>query len=99
MNPVLLSAMLPGMGHLSMGKKALGMLFLISSITFVGLGLFMFIKGYLAYLDLAVNFDPNAALPKPGEVIKIKEMIILFATAIVIHFTSIIHTIHLTKKV
>ena len=96
--PVMASVFFPGMGQIALGKKAMGIFYLVTTFTALAIGIFLLINGYLSYLDTIVNFDPNAETPDIIKVMHVKKLAVAIVTALFIHLTSIIHTIVLVSK-
>jgi len=92
-NPLIASALIPGLGQISMGDRAIGFLFLIGALSSLGFALYLFVAGYIAYIDFALNLDPDTPMPSISVMMRLKEMISYFAIAIIIHGSSIIHAL------
>jgi hypothetical protein len=98
-SPVMASVFLPGMGQILLGKKKIGLMFLISTLTAIAVGIILLISGYLSYLDTIIDFGPNAEMPDIKEVMHLKQLIGAIVTAVIIHISSIIHTIFLESRI
>lgn len=88
------SVILPGLGQIFMGFKALGRTMMGGALGFFAYGIFSFIKGYIGYMDLVLDFDPNAPILNVWETMNLTTVIVCFAVAIVIHASSIIHAVY-----
>ena len=96
--PVMASVFVPGMGHISMGKKAIGFGYLIITLSVLGYGIYLFINGYLSYLDTMIAFEPNSNPPDLKEVMRLKELVASVLIALTIHAISIFHVIYAVSK-
>ncbi len=96
--PILASVVLPGLGQIFMGFKALGRSMMGGALGFFLFGVFKFIKGYIGYMDLVLDFDPNAPTPDVWGTMNLTTIIVCFASAIIIHGASIIHSVYHTEK-
>ena len=93
LGPVMTSVILPGMGQFALGKRGLGIMFMIGSLGSFAVALYFFITGYIGYFDLAINIDPNAAPPDIREIMNLREIIIFVVSAVALHLASIIHAV------
>ena len=90
--PVIVSIILPGLGQMAMGKKALGLSFMLSALSSVGVVLYLFVTGYLRYMDIVLSLDLAVQEPpNVWEVMHIKEIFIFFGITIFVYLASIIH--------
>lgn len=96
--PVMASVFVPGMGQISLGKKTIGISFLIITLSVMGYGVFLFINGYLSYLDTIIGFEPNSNPPDLMKVMRLKELVASVLIALTVHAISIFHTIYLVSK-
>lgn len=98
LGPVIVSVILPGLGQFAMGMKKLGATFMGGALGLIVFGLFKFVTGYMAYMDMVLGMDPNVQLPDPWAVMHLRAILFSFASAIVIHGISIGHAIYYSKK-
>lgn len=96
--PILASVILPGLGQIFMGFKALGRSMMGGALGFFTFGFYSFIRGYIAYMDLVLDFEPNAPTPDVWQTMHLTTVIVCFACAIVIHGVSIIHAVYHNEK-
>ena len=93
LEPVVLSVIAPGLGQISMGNRFLGFSFMSATLGTAVAALYLFARGYLAYMDFAINLDPATDVPQPGEIIPIVDIVILFIISIGVYFGSILHAV------
>ena len=96
--PVMASVFVPGLGQIALGKKAIGFGFLIITLSVLCYGMYLFIHGYLSYLDSMIYFEPNAKPPDLVKIMRLKELVGSIVIALTVHVVSIFHTIFLVSK-
>ncbi len=95
---MLASIIMPGLGQIFSGFRALGRLMMGGALGFLAVGVFYFIRGYIAYMDIVLEMDVQGQLPNIWDSMHITTIIACFSLALIIHASSIIHMLYYTSK-